>query len=457
MPGSSCSSALAALAGAAYYAVVVLGEEEEGPEATAEAFAEAWSSGDGEALRALVTDPATIDALDPVAMGTDFGATETAITLGRIDEDPDEAQAPFTATLTLGDIGEISWRGELPLVEDEDAGWRVAWSEPVLHPLLQPGGSITTDDDVARTGADPRPGDQADRRRRRAGQRRHRAEAVRPGGVDPDPRRAAPPRPGGDRGGPRPALGRARSLRADRRAHRRGVRGGPPRDLSDPRGRCSRVHTGRGGLTRDFARQLLGRYGEVTAERLEELGPPYAAGNFVGLDGLEARYEEQLAGRPNIVMRIVDAEGETVEELGKFPGVASAPVRTTLDPDIQRAAERAMADVARRPRWWPSMPPPARSGPRSPGRRRGVRPGDRRRLPARVDVQGRDRVRPPHQRRCSRRRRSSARPSSRSTAAGSRTSRAARRAPSRSHRPSPQSCNTAFIGAAERAPRDGAR
>ena len=181
----------AILAGLAAYAVLGLGEDEEGPEGTAQAFAAAWSSGDGEALRALVTDPATIDAVDPVDIGTDLGATATDITVGLVDEDPDEARARFTATLTLGDVGEVSWDGELPLVEVEDAGWRVAWSEPAMHPRLERGGSITRTTTWPAAGADPRRRRSADHRRRRAGPHRHRAEAVRPGGVDPDPRRSS--------------------------------------------------------------------------------------------------------------------------------------------------------------------------------------------------------------------------------------------------------------------------
>ena len=45
--------------------------------------------------------------------------------------------------------------------------------------------------------------------------------------------------------------------------------------------------------------QLIGSVGEITAERLKELGPPYRVGDTVGLSGLQAAYETRLAGTPN--------------------------------------------------------------------------------------------------------------------------------------------------------------
>ena len=334
----------AVVAGLAWWALGSLSEEDEGPEATADAFAAAWSEGDGAALRALVVEPATVDGTDPVAIGTDLGATATAIELGLIDEDGDEGRARFTATLTLGDVGGVSWDGELPLVDVEDAGWRVEWSETAMHPLLPPGGSITRTTTwparAAILGAGGRQlvGD---------------VERVR---IGIEPRRF-------DRAASIPIL--AQQLQLDPVAieealdqpwvqpdHFVQIAELTAEEFEDVRpvifpilGVTFPRETGRGGLTRDFARHVVGRYGEVTAERLEELGPLYAVGDLVGLDGLEARYEEQLAGRPDILIQILDGAGGRVQELGSFPGVDPVPVRTTLDPDVQRAAELALANV----------------------------------------------------------------------------------------------------------------
>ena len=45
--------------------------------------------------------------------------------------------------------------------------------------------------------------------------------------------------------------------------------------------------------------QLIGNVGEITAERLKQLGAPYRVGDLVGLGGLQAAFETRLAGRPD--------------------------------------------------------------------------------------------------------------------------------------------------------------
>src|SRR5690606_7775026 len=74
----------------------------------------------------------------------------------------------------------------------------------------------------------------------------------------------------------------------------------------------------RGGPTPEFAAHVIGTFGEVTAERLDELGEPYRPGDLVGLSGLEAAYERQLAGTPTVTVQVVDADGQVVEELERF-------------------------------------------------------------------------------------------------------------------------------------------
>ncbi|MFN2388739.1 MAG: peptidoglycan D,D-transpeptidase FtsI family protein [Actinomycetota bacterium] len=64
-------------------------------------------------------------------------------------------------------------------------------------------------------------------------------------------------------------------------------------------------------------------------------------GDLVGGSGLEAGLEERLAGVPRRRLEVVDAAGEVVEVVGRRPGRRTAAVRTTLDLDVQRAAEAA--------------------------------------------------------------------------------------------------------------------
>ena len=53
--------------------------------------------------------------------------------------------------------------------------------------------------------------------------------------------------------------------------------------------------------TREFAAPILGRVGDVTAEIVEESDGRLQAGDVAGVSGLQARYDEQLAGTPGLV------------------------------------------------------------------------------------------------------------------------------------------------------------
>jgi hypothetical protein len=332
------------VAGAVGFLVLGSGDDEPGPAATAQDFAASWAAGDGGALRGLVVDPASLDAIDPVAIVTDLGAVETTVEVGAVDEDREPAVAPLAVTLDLGDLGEAAWDTLVPLVEVEGEGWRVDWSESALHPSLPAGGTLrrttTWPDRAPILGVGNRPVVGA-------------VETIR---IGIEPQRF-------DRDASVPIL--AETLALDPAAivaalDAPGVRPDhfvqiaelrpeafelvrdvvyPIPGVTFPRG------TARGGPTDGFARHVAGRFGEITAERLEELGPPYAVGDRVGLDGLEARFERQLAGSPAVELRILDAEGEPVATVASFPAVEPESLVTTLDPTVQAAAEAALADV----------------------------------------------------------------------------------------------------------------
>lgn len=341
------ATAVLAMVAAAVVVFVLGGDDAPGPEDAAADFAAAWEEGDGERLRALVTDQAALDATDPVAVVEDLGATATAIHVGEVDElNGGQATATFTATLTLGDVGEAAWQGSFPLVDDEDRGWVVDWDPASLHRALQDGGTLrrstTWPDrapilgvgdqqlvgpvDTVVIGIEPR------RLQDRAAAATALFEQL---GVDPADVDAALDAPGVEPDHfvrivevPRPAYEAVRDV------------------IFPVPGLLFREATGRGGPAAGFARHTVGRFGEITAERLEQLGPPYAVGDLVGLDGLEARFEQQLAGLPAVDIDAVDAAGEVVAPVASFPATEPTPVRTTLDPRLQEAADAALRDVA---------------------------------------------------------------------------------------------------------------
>lgn len=104
--------------------------------------------------------------------------------------------------------------------------------------------------------------------------------------------------------------------------------------------------TRRTAVTAGLAAHLVGSVGPITSEELARLGPPYSAGSVVGQTGLEAAYEKQLAGVPGAKVQVVGAAGRVVSTLQSFDPRPGTPIRTTIDPAVQRAAESALAGVA---------------------------------------------------------------------------------------------------------------
>ena len=85
----------------------------------------------------------------------------------------------------------------------------------------------------------------------------------------------------------------------------------------------------------DFASQLLGRVGPVTAEHLEE-DPTLQAGDLVGNSGLQAAHESSLRGTPG--MRI-HKDGETLFSTEPVDG---EDLETSLHPRVQNLAQEVV-------------------------------------------------------------------------------------------------------------------
>lgn len=96
--------------------------------------------------------------------------------------------------------------------------------------------------------------------------------------------------------------------------------------------------------TRDFAAELFGRVGPATAEIIEESGGEIEAGDVVGTSGLQARYEDQLAGESGIEVVAVGADGQR-RRLFRVAADRGRDLSTTIDPDLQIRAEEALATL----------------------------------------------------------------------------------------------------------------
>ena len=91
---------------------------------------------------------------------------------------------------------------------------------------------------------------------------------------------------------------------------------------------------------------VIGQVGEITAEQLGHLGAPYVQGDVVGMTGLEAAFERQLAGRPDGDVHIVDSAGHTVRTVQTFAGAEPQPVASTIAIGTQHAADKALDGVS---------------------------------------------------------------------------------------------------------------
>jgi cell division protein FtsI/penicillin-binding protein 2 len=335
--------------GAATYATFALMREDtSAAHDTVEAYLQDWSDGDFAAMEQRVVDPPD-DFVDTYQKVVDeLGVTGVSYELASVDTSGDTGIARYSATLELDGVGEWAYDGTLSIVEgnadDEGDGWSMEWSPSNVHPALG------DDEQLARTRELPERAPILDA----AGQPLSTGRPGRVIGLEPQA---------------------ITDLDAVKRAFQEQL-GIPPQEIDEAldapgvqpdhfvtittvdEARYEQVEAViyplpgtrfrdtfiRGGPSPGFAEHVLGTVGEITEERLEELGDPYRVGDVVGLTGLEARFEEQLAGTPSVAIQVVDADGAVVEEIERFDGQAPEPVRTTLDPVVQRAVEAALGD-----------------------------------------------------------------------------------------------------------------
>lgn len=335
------------LLGAAIYAIYALMRDHTAsPTASVEAYLDAWSAGDYPAMEALVVDPPSSFDDDYEAVTDDLEVTGAEYELTSVDTGGSTGIARYTATVELASIGEWTYDGTLSIVEDDEGdGWLVEWSPANVHPALGEGQHL------ARTREVPERAPILDA----AGEPLSVGRAARVIGLEP---RAVT-----DLGAVKLAFKAELDIdpvTIDEALNAPGVQ--PDhfvRITTVDMATYNRVEPViyplpgtrfrdtflRGGPTPGFAAHVLGSYGEITAQRLHELGEPYQAGDLVGLSGLEALFEEELAGTPSSSIQLVGADDEVVEEVERFEGREPQPVRTTIDPAVQVAVEQALGET----------------------------------------------------------------------------------------------------------------
>jgi cell division protein FtsI/penicillin-binding protein 2 len=341
--GGAALAAVALLAAGAWVALVGLPRAaERAAVATAEEFLAAWSAQDWPAVAARIVPPADTAVDAHRAMVDDLDVEAARYEAAAVEVDGATATVPFDADLELVGFGPLAYAGELALVREEGE-WLVDWRPTVLHPDMVGGGRFS------RTRRWPARGAILDV----AGQPLVAESSIVVVGVEPgritdteQVVRALVDAAGADEAAVRALLART-DLRPDwfqpvielsREAF----------DAADDAlrpvpGILFRETEGRGGPV--VASHVVGRTGEVTAEQLEQLGPPYAEGDVVGQFGIERALETRLAGRPALTVEILDADGRTATVVESIEALPGEDVQLTLDPAVQRAADGALAGL----------------------------------------------------------------------------------------------------------------
>src|SRR4051812_14548094 len=91
---------------------------------------------------------------------------------------------------------------------------------------------------------------------------------------------------------------------------------------------------------------VLGYVGEISPKQLEDdefRSKGFRPGDIVGKGGLEQYYDEYLRGRPGYRKVLVDSRGRVQSELEVVPPQSGMDMISTIDLDLQMAAEEQLA------------------------------------------------------------------------------------------------------------------
>ncbi|MEV4161925.1 penicillin-binding transpeptidase domain-containing protein [Nonomuraea dietziae] len=122
--------AVGAAAGGAWWVLHTRGT----PQESAQRFAAAWQAADTSGMTAELAAPASLAAYEQQRKG--LNVERTTVKLGQAVETGDgTARAPYTATLTLRNIGDWTYTGQIDL-KVADRAWKVDWSPATVHPSL---------------------------------------------------------------------------------------------------------------------------------------------------------------------------------------------------------------------------------------------------------------------------------------------------------------------------------
>ncbi|MGH2786842.1 MAG: peptidoglycan D,D-transpeptidase FtsI family protein [Actinomycetota bacterium] len=113
--------------------------------------------------------------------------------------------------------------------------------------------------------------------------------------------------------------------------------------ILDRRGR--RIAVGPSGSRRypfgSLAGSTIGHVEPLARGDLADVETMHRPQDLVGGSGIEEAFEDQLAGSPQTKLMVVDDDGRRLTTLGARRAIPGTSVKTTLDMDVQRAAEES--------------------------------------------------------------------------------------------------------------------
>jgi hypothetical protein len=90
---------------------------------------------------------------------------------------------------------------------------------------------------------------------------------------------------------------------------------------------------------------LIGHIETVTKQEADARSDGALPGDLVGGSGLEEGLNERLAGSPGYKLQVLDSSGSVLEVLGREAPERAEAVKTTIDIDVQLAAENAFGET----------------------------------------------------------------------------------------------------------------
>jgi Penicillin binding protein transpeptidase domain/NTF2-like N-terminal transpeptidase domain len=91
---------------------------------------------------------------------------------------------------------------------------------------------------------------------------------------------------------------------------------------------------------------LTGVVAAATAAQAKKLGAPYKAGDPIGVGGIEAAYQNRLAGSPSLTIKIARPGKGIDRTVHEFAAEAGQPVRTSIQMSVQLAASHAVSGAS---------------------------------------------------------------------------------------------------------------